>query len=143
MAGDGRTRPRLEGLVDELGLRSRVRVLGEVEPEAVADLYGRAAVACVASRCGESFGYAAAEPMAMERCVVALNVGAVTELLSGDRGYLATAPTSEALRNALEDALADPAGRVGRAAAGARFADEHFTIERAGEAYRRIYAAAD
>ena len=60
-------------------------------------LYADAAVVCVPSAWQEPFGYAAAEAMAMGRAVVATPSGALRELLGDGRGFVAAAPTSDAL----------------------------------------------
>src|SRR5207237_9217668 len=64
LAGDGPKRAEIERLVDELGLRSRVRFLGAVARPALLELYGRATVACGPIACEDAFCHAGAEAVA-------------------------------------------------------------------------------
>jgi glycosyltransferase involved in cell wall biosynthesis len=120
------------------GLRvaARMRFLGVLPLEGVAELYARATVVCVPSIMCEAFGYAAAEAMAM--AVVGTPAGALRELLGAGRGFMAEAVSSKALVQALEDALGD-----GEARRRARdFALAELSVEAIGPRYIGIYQEA-
>jgi glycosyltransferase involved in cell wall biosynthesis len=140
IAGDGPVRPGLEALADDLGIRPRVEFLGPLPLEGVLDLYASADVVCVPSIWNEPFGYAAAEAMAMGASVVAMPVGAMPELLGGDRGYLAERPTAEALAASLDVALGDGTGQgPGREAK--VFAETELSLGVIGARYVRAYGS--
>ncbi|MDE2179513.1 MAG: glycosyltransferase family 4 protein [candidate division NC10 bacterium] len=139
VAGNGPLRESLETLAKDLGVSSRVWFLGERTFEGVAELYARAAVVCVPSICHESFGYSAAEAMAMERPVVATPNGALPELLGNSRGFVAERATPEALAVALSGALVDPAARSRVAASAQAFALAELDIGVIGRRYVQCY----
>jgi len=139
IAGDGPMRPVWERLVDELGLRRRVRFLGVLPPQGVAELYARASVVCVPSTWDEPYGYAAAEAMAMARPVVATPRGALPELLADGRGYVARAASPESLADALVKALNDDHGRREAATRAHAFAVSQLSLDAAGSRYLTCY----
>jgi glycogen synthase len=139
VAGDGPLRGGMEQLATALGVAERVRFLGSLPFEGVADLYARAAVVCVPTVCDEAFGYAAAEAMAMGRPVVATPRGALVELLEGKRGFLADRADPPALATALHHALSDSAVRRGAAERAAAFAERYLTIDVIGPRYESLY----
>jgi glycosyltransferase involved in cell wall biosynthesis len=75
IAGEGPERPRLEARFPGL------RLVGQLDGPALAQLRAGAAVALMPSRSAESFGLAAAEAMAAGVPVVASRVGALPELV--------------------------------------------------------------
>jgi glycosyltransferase involved in cell wall biosynthesis len=106
--GDGWARPSVERLVDELGLRGRVRLRGWVGDEAVADLLRRAHVVAVPSVWPEPFGMVGPQAMAHARPVVASATGGVRDWLEHERTGLAVEPRNpEALGRALARVLDD------------------------------------
>lgn len=136
IAGDGPLRPQLEAMVGELGLHSRVQLLGIRHD--VAALMAAADV-FVHSAMGEPFGLVVAEAMACERVVVATDTGGVREVL-GDTGFLVPRRDPAALANALRIACELPhadAIKLGRAAR-QRVLD-NYSFERAFEKWRELY----
>ena len=105
-------RPGLEEQARSSGVSNRVELVGTNCIDRVVELYASAAVACVPSLWQEPFGYAAAEPMAAGRAVVATPSGALPELLAEGRGFVAAGFTPNDLALALRAALEDPAGRA-------------------------------
>jgi len=73
-AGDGPERPSLEALAAETNLADRIRWLGEVDHETVADLFRKAAVVAVPSR-RDALGLVALEALACGTPVVVSDVG--------------------------------------------------------------------
>jgi glycosyltransferase involved in cell wall biosynthesis len=122
-----------------MGLSDRVEFLGALPFEELADVYTASSVVCVPSLWQEPFGYAAAEAMAMGCPVVATPSGALPELLSDGRGYVAETFTSDALAAALRLALGDPGAAR---AAGERARDwsrEQLTVDVIGPRYLELF----
>ena len=105
VAGDG---PLASWLAREGG--AGVRHLGHLPDEALAAVMGRAAAVIVPSLFYETFGYAAAEPMAEARPVVAARIGALPELVEHEAtGLLAEPGDAEGFAALTRRALDDPA----------------------------------
>ena len=105
VAGDG---PLSSWLAREGG--SGVRQLGHLADESLAAVMGRAGAVIVPSLFYETFGYAAAEPMAEARPVVAARIGALPELVEHEvTGQLAEPGDAEGFAALTKRALDDPA----------------------------------
>lgn len=118
VAGEGPERPRLEQLVDELGLGARVTLLGHLSP--VDDAYRDLDVYVQPSR-AESFGLAALESLRWSLPLVVAPEGNLPACAGGGAyGVVASpdVPRDVALADAVETALADRAGWSARAADG-------------------------
>lgn len=139
VVGDGPMMPAYRDLTQELGLSLRVSFLGSQPFDGVAQAYARASVVCVPTLCEEAFGFAAAEAMAMGRPLVATPSGALTELCSDARGFLADDRSPQALASTLKEALGDEVERDARAERGREFARDWFTQDRAGSEYETVY----
>jgi glycosyltransferase involved in cell wall biosynthesis len=142
IAGDGPMRQAWERLTEHLGIKSRVRFLGQLATERVRQLHLRARVVCVPTICNEAFGYAAAEAMALGKPVVATPRGALPELLVGGRGLVAEGVGPEALTAALKVALADDRLRVWTGARARSFAATELSIDALAPRYVKIYEEA-
>ncbi len=91
LIGDGDDRVRLERLAADLGIADRVRFLGVVAPEALAEAY-RMADLFVMPSTGEGFGIAFLEALASGTPALGLAVaGARDALADGELGNLASA----------------------------------------------------
>jgi glycosyltransferase involved in cell wall biosynthesis len=130
IAGDGPERGRLQALAGP-----EVRFAGQVNPERLAELRARAAVAVVPSLSAETFGLAAAEAMASGLPVAASRIGALPELVP--EGWLAPAGDPVALAGAIARLQGDPA--AGETAI--RRAREVSAPEVVAPALRAVYAA--
>lgn len=110
--GDGPLRAGLEG-------RPRVRFVGPVTHEVVADWIGAADVVCQPSFV-ESFGQALLEGLASERSVVATRVGGPPEFVTPEAGVLVDPTSVDAIAEGLRAAAAfptpNPAARAAAAA---------------------------
>lgn len=142
IAGEGPMRSTWERLAGEIGLAGRVRFLGAKSFTELVEHYRDAAVVCVPTLSPESFGYTAAEAMAMGRAVVATPSGALPELLADGRGFVAAAATPKALAAALREAL-ENGGRRKRAEKRARdFALSNLSVDCVGPQYEALYESA-
>lgn len=139
VAGDGPMRRSLEDLSARLDIAERVTFLGEQDRSGVLALLARAAVACVPSRCDETFGYTAAEAMAGEVPLVVTPRGALPELVGVDRGWVADDMTSQSLTTALHAALEDDAEARRRATLARAHALAHYHEDTVGEQYLAEY----
>jgi glycosyltransferase involved in cell wall biosynthesis len=118
----------------ELGLEQRIDFLGPLSRGELAGELASAQLALLPSW-SESFGLANAEAQAAGVAVVAYAAGAVPEVvLDGETGWLAPPRDVPALAAALASALADPAERARRGAAGRARVLERFTWESAARA---------
>jgi D-inositol-3-phosphate glycosyltransferase len=137
-AAAGGERRRLEMVAGDQGLSSRVRFLGAVDHEELADYYDLADVFVMPSRT-ETFGLVALEAQAVGTPVVASAVGGLTEVIEdGLTGILVGARQPDAFAAAIRTLLDDPdlRERMGEAA---RRRASSFTWERASERLAAIY----
>ena len=137
LVGDGPERPRVEGLVDSLGLAGAVKFFGEGAD--VAEVLQGSDVFLLPSET-ESFGLGALEAMACGVPVVASNVGGLPEVvLDGKTGFLAPVGNLEEMAKQVRRLLtdADLHARMSRAAR-ARV-EAHFQLEPATDRYQAVY----
>ena len=130
-------RHRLERLIDELQLRSRVLLLDWVTD--IAELYCALDIFVSASR-AESFGLAMAESMASHTAVVATSTeGAKTIIDSNNTGVLVPVGDDRAIADAVLLLLQDEARRRELGNSAARSVRDRFGLDRMLEATERIY----
>lgn len=118
-------RARIDNLVDELGLRERVRIVGFLNnPHPVM----AAADICLVCSRNEAFGRVAAEAMLLGRPVVYARSGGVAEYMrEGVTGLAYTPGHAAELADQIEALIDNPAGRAAIAAAARRHAQATFT----------------
>jgi D-inositol-3-phosphate glycosyltransferase len=108
----------LQALVDDLGIRDRVRFVGKRQPDVLRDYYSAADVA-VTTPWYEPFGLTPLEGMACGRPVIGSAVGGITfTIADGKTGLLVPPRDPDALATALLRLMADRdlRERMGRAA---------------------------
>ena len=140
VAGRGPLDPALRSIIDELGLDSRVQLLGQVSPiqRAIEDVG-----VVVMPSLGEGFGMVALEAMERARPVIASAVGGLVDIVrDGQTGILVPPGEVEPLARAIVELANDPAraaklGAAGREHALAWFADER-SFERTELLYRSL-----
>jgi glycosyltransferase involved in cell wall biosynthesis len=131
LAGEGRQAGEIRALAGELGLGSRVEMIGAVAPSALPPLYARARCLAMPSRSPETFGLSGLEAMAHGLPVVAADVGGIGEWLrEGEGGMLFPSGDVGALARAIDRMieapdLAEEMGRRGAEAHRRRFLPEH------------------
>lgn len=115
---DGIERERIEGIVDELGLRDFTTFPGQIDQETLPYYYGAANV-CVVPSHYEPFGLVAIEAMAAGVPVVASNVGGLKYTVVSEKTGLLCPPQDEiAFGEAIDRILSRPAWekKLGKAA---------------------------
>lgn len=103
--GEGNYRGELEQRVREAGLEQRVNFTGRCEPSQVARWMAAANVFCLPSY-AEGCPNVVLEALASGRPVVASHVGGIPELIDSESGILVPPRDSDALAEALRQALA-------------------------------------
>ncbi len=150
--GEGKLRPRLQALVDRLGLDGRVRIRRFLSQEELPALYARAAVVALPCRelpDGNRDGVpnVVLEAMACGAPVVASRVAGLPEVVRhGVNGLLVPPDDPLALAAALDDVLSRPerAAELGReAAASVSELDFRLTNRRLAERFQEVLAAGD
>jgi len=125
-AGDGPHRTQLEG-------RERVRLLGRVAHQRVADLVAASDVVCQPSLI-EPFGQVVLEALASERPVVATRIGGPAELVTPETGVLVDPGSVDSIESGLRAAAnlprPNPAARA--------IAEEHDVVKQAARVARLL-----
>jgi glycosyltransferase involved in cell wall biosynthesis len=107
IAGDGSIRQRLDARIDELGLRDRVTLLGLVSDEQLIDLYAGARGVLFAPY-DEDYGYVTLEAfLARKPVVTASDSGGTLEFVEDGANGIVTAPTPEAIAEAVNRLASD------------------------------------
>jgi glycosyltransferase involved in cell wall biosynthesis len=106
LVGEGPERERLEQMTRSLGLEDKVKFLGVMTNQQVAELMNESKVLLVPSRI-EPFGTVVAEGLACGCKVVCSNSGGLPEA-AGGFGYVFPSGDVEALANAIQAALQQP-----------------------------------
>ena len=140
IVGDGPQRAELEARAAALQLDDRVRFVGALGRDAIADVYRRVHVVVVPSLTTpawkEQFGRVAAEAMSVGTPVIASDSGSLPEVV-GPGGLLVPPGDAVALADALRE-LADPARR-GELGEKARAWATQFAWESVGAKQRALY----
>jgi glycosyltransferase involved in cell wall biosynthesis len=137
IAGRGPLDPALRSIVDELGLGSRVQLLGQVSPiqKAMEDVG-----VVVMPSLGEGFGMVALEAMERARPVIASAVGGLVDIVrDGRTGILVPPGEVVPLARAIVELATDPARAAKLGAAGRAHALEWFPDERSLERTELLY----
>jgi glycosyltransferase involved in cell wall biosynthesis len=121
-------RSHLERLIDDLGLRGRVHLLGAVGEDVVQAHLHRAHVFALASR-GEPLGVAIMEAMGAGVPVVVGDGGGVGELVAEGTGVLADPSDPRAIADAIRRLLVAPDAAQAMAARGRERVRARFTSE--------------
>lgn len=130
-------------LIDQLGIRERLRFVSGIETAEIADLYAGAAIAVVPS-IYEGFGFPAGEAMACGVPVISTNGGALPEVV-GDAGLVVPVRDAAAIAGKITYLLEHPDEAAAIGAAGRRHIEQQFSWQIAAERmvamYRDVIAA--
>lgn len=141
IAGDGPEADGMRRKIAAMPSRARVRMLGAVSRDRVAEVMRSCAVFCVPSH-GEPFGLTALEAMACGKPVVATDAGGLAYLVDAPRGgRKVPVGDADALATALieilrEPGLAESMGRHNR-----RFVAEHYDWECVIDRLEKVYGS--
>jgi glycosyltransferase involved in cell wall biosynthesis len=140
--GEGKERGPLEALATELGIGGAVRFLGWLKFDDVRRAMSEATVLVHPSDgLGDGLPNVVREAMALGTPVVASDVAGIPDALSGGCGVLVPPRDVDALANALEQVLADPAGRQRIAAKARQRAQDQYDMWQNGARLARLLAA--
>jgi glycosyltransferase involved in cell wall biosynthesis len=117
-----------------------VRLLGELEPEALARLY-RASDVFVLNSFAEGMPNSLLEGMASGLPCIATDVSGSRDLLAGGAGLLVPAGDTPALARALERLDADPSLRARLGAEGRSLVENDYSLDQVAHRYRALYAS--
>jgi glycosyltransferase involved in cell wall biosynthesis len=126
-----------EKLINQLGIKQRVRFVSNLETSELIRHYAEATIAAVPSLY-EGFGLPAGEAMACGVPVVSTNGGALPEVV-GDAGLQVPVGDIPALTAAIEELLKDPSKRDELGAAGRQRILEKFSWDVAAKEMTRYY----
>jgi glycosyltransferase involved in cell wall biosynthesis len=137
VAGDGPDRAELDALIDKLGIRDSVRMLGRCDD--MPGVYASLDIMVSASRT-EGLPIAILEGMASRLPLVATAVGDVpTVIQDGHTGVLAPAEDPASLAAAIVELLRDAAKRKQLGSAARELVENEFSAERMAADYLRVY----
>ena len=140
-AGDGPERSHVQALAAELGVADRIRWLGEVDHETIANLFRKAAVVAVPSR-RDAFGLVALEALACGTPVVVSDVGGLGAIPTPTCGSVVPPDDPAELAERLTCRLRHAGDRDVTGAAVER-ASEFSTDTLAADALERLESLAD
>jgi glycosyltransferase involved in cell wall biosynthesis len=128
IAGGGIERKNLEGIANALGVADRIRFLGRIEHDRLADFYG-AADALILASSQEGWPNVLLESMACGTPIVCTRVGCTPELISApEAGIIMDGRTPEILARAIENLLASNPDRIATRHYAERFSWEETTL---------------
>lgn len=108
LVGDGELRSEIETMIDALGLRANVRILGWQDSETVRQ-HILASRAMVLPSFAEGLPVVIMEALALKRPVIVTAIAGTPELVDGQSGWLVPAGSVESVADAMIEALtADP-----------------------------------
>jgi glycosyltransferase involved in cell wall biosynthesis len=139
VAGDGPMRREWESLIAETG--ADVTMLGWQSHDEVLSELRAAGALVVPSIWPEVWGLVISEAFAAGVPVVASDVGGITDLLAGGRGYLVPANDTNSLASALQRLADQPEEANARARDAREYAREHLSYERWRREYGEVYQA--
>ena len=128
--GGGDQRASLEGLAEQMGVRSKVVFAGRVEDRELKSYYQKAEVFVLPSR-QEGFGIVFLEAMAFAKPVIGGDVGGTPDIVvDGETGFLVKHGDVDTLANRLISLLQDADLRRRMGVAGRRRLEENYTFDR-------------
>lgn len=139
IAGTGPEKSNIEDLVRSLRLTDSVRMLGQLSPQQLYDVFSPAWVQVVPSLCREGFGMAAAEAMIRGTAVIASDIGGLKNFVSSAGCLLVPPGDVEALSQAMLCVLQDSGTAESMGLRARTFALERLTAGRFAEQLVEIY----
>jgi glycosyltransferase involved in cell wall biosynthesis len=141
VVGTGRQGSVYQRLTEKLALTDRVKFVGRMPPEQLAELYPRATAVVFPSRSPETFGLVGIEAMSHGTPVIASAVGGIGEWLQDGRvGIAVPSGDPAALARAIDRLVGDPGLVRAMGAEGLRRYQERFRPERHVECLHALFA---
>lgn len=144
IVGKGEQQARLQGLITELGVQERVRLLGFQSEAQLHALLAGCDVVCLPSlERTEAFGLVLLEAMRFQKAVLASAIpgsGVGWVVTQAGHGLLTAPGDPVALATALQQLAADPPRRTAFGQAGAAALQQIFHIEQVAKRLRALYA---
>lgn len=138
VAGDGDEIESLKERAQKLGVAARVRFLGYVSQPF--EVFTGAQIAVVPSLWNEAFGRVVVEAMACGSAVIATAVGGMRELFEhGREGLLVPKESAQALADAVNQLVRDPAALAAMQQAGRVLAETRYATTRVAAEYAALY----
>lgn len=139
IAGDGPEAAGVQRKIAAMPSQARIRLIGPVSRDRVADVMRSCAVFCVPSH-GEPFGLTALEAMACGKPVVATDAGGLAYLVDAPRGgRKVPVGDPDALATALIEILREPGLAESMERHNRRFVVEHYDWERVIDRLETVY----
>jgi colanic acid/amylovoran biosynthesis glycosyltransferase len=139
--GEGPLRARLQQLIDELQLGSRVRLLGAQSQEDVVRALAESDL-LLAPSVAEALPVSLMEALAAGLPVLATQVGSVDQIVQhGISGYLVPPGDIPALCRRLAELMEHPEKRAEMGRRGRRHVERHYDIDRLNDRLAALYAA--
>ena len=140
IVGDGELRPQYESLAKDLGIVTRVKFLGEMGHDRLAEIYAAADFFVLPSHIQESFGMVLLEAMAMQLPVIASNLpGVRTVVRDGVNGLLVIPANTDDLREKMLRLCQSPQLRASMGKSGYHLVEEHYRWDRIAKRLIDIY----
>lgn len=127
-------------LLDELGLRDRVRFVSGISNDEMRRLYAETTIA-VSPSVYEGFGFPAGEALACGVPVIATDGGSLPEVV-GDAGIIVPAKDPQALAHAIAELIDNPERRAELGKRGRKRIEQHFLWSRAAGDVVAVYREA-
>lgn len=139
IVGDGVLRENLQDQAKKLNIADKIRFMGRIPHQEIVQKLSQWDLFVISSM-WEGFGIAIIEAMAMEKAVVATNVGGIIEVIdNGINGYLVPPESPTALAQRIIELLSNETKRVEMAKAAREKALKHFSIEQCVEKTKNVY----
>jgi len=137
IAGEGPQRANLEGLIKEMKLDERVRLLGHVTR--VPEFLGAVDMFVLASDSNEGVPQSLIQALLMHKPVVATDVGSVLDLHSDDNFVMVAPGRVEALLAGMQLLIDNPEQRLRYAERARPFVAANFSLEKMANATIEVY----
>ncbi len=139
IVGSGPLKKEIEELIENYQLRDSVQMVAVMPHHQLMELL-QASDAVVMASIIEGFGIAAAEAMAMEKPLIATQIGALKEMVAdGETGYLVPPADGKSIAEALERLMASPETAQRMAKAARPRVTERFSAEKVASDWEDYY----
>lgn len=140
IAGEGYMKPFLQMRVKQLKLEGKIKFLGKISEEKLANVYRSSRIVVIPSLYRESFGMVALEAMASGRPIIATRVGGLPEIIQdGKNGFLTPPGDHEKLAEKIVQLLSNPKMANEMGFLGRKIAVENYSWDTVAEQIVNVY----